>query len=317
MVPTAEGCAVGGRLLGNARKAVPEVMEERCERGPARSIGPGEEMDCPLCAGDRPTVCEEYEGFLIGRCRICGLVYVVNPVPPASVPELYDECYFGSLSKQAYGPEGAGNPYHRALWFINHQRMRAIASLTGGWGRGKRLLDVGCGPGFFISTARDFGWDPTGVEISSVAAGFGARSYGLEILQGDLLDLDLPSRSFDVITMWHLLEHLPEPMATLRLARQLLREGGWLVVEVPNLESLFFRLTARPYRGAAHPRFHRQSFSHRTLERALRCAGFGEILPFPSTYHRGSPSLENLARWMTKLVLHSLGRDSFLGFAAR
>lgn len=292
-------------------------MEEQCERSSAGSIGPGERMSCPLCAGDRPTVHEEYDGFLIGRCRICGLVYVVNPVVCTSVPQLYDECYFGTLSKEAYGPEGAGNPYHRALWFINHQRIRALSLLTGGSGRGRRLLDVGCGPGFFLSTAREFGWDPAGVEISSVAVEFGARSYGLEIHRGDLLDLGLPSRSFDVITMWHLLEHLPKPMATLRVARRLLREGGWLVVEVPNFQSLVSRLTARPYRGATHPRFHRQSFSHRTLERALRDAGFEEILPFPSTYHRGSPSPQNCARWVTKLVLHSLGRDSFLGFAAR
>lgn len=101
----------------------------------------------------------------------------------------------------------------------------------------------------------------------------GRSHFGLEIHHGVLEDVRLPEETFDVITMQHAIEHLPNPARTLRCAYRLLRPGGRLVVVTPNVNSLARRLFSRHWASWDPPR-HLFLFSNRTLRRALSEAGF-------------------------------------------
>lgn len=105
-----------------------------------------------------------------------------------------------------------------------------------------RLLDVGCKSGEFLKAARDSGWDVMGIELSAKASEIGQRAYDVEVVVGDFLRVTLAARSFDVVTMWHVLEHLWAPALALERAIDLLAPGGMLVIATPNPASIAARL---------------------------------------------------------------------------
>ena len=106
------------------------------------------------------------------------------------------------------------------------------------------ILDVGCGRGDLLAQFQARGWRARGTQVSRTAAE-AARLRGLDVVVGELPDLGLAPASFDAITLFHVLEHLPDPAAYLACARGLLAEGGLLVVEVPNFRTWGFALLGR------------------------------------------------------------------------
>lgn len=108
-----------------------------------------------------------------------------------------------------------------------------------------RLLDVGCADGPFVSSALKRGFDASGIDIMESAVEFGRTQKNLDLRCGDFTHSDLPTASFDVVTMWATLEHLAEPAPFLREAHRVVRPGGHLVVSVPNSAGLVQRLLGR------------------------------------------------------------------------
>ena len=113
-----------------------------------------------------------------------------------------------------------------------------------------RLLDVGCGLGLFVRHAVDQGWDAAGLETSEWAAREGAKRYGITIHHAELDDAPVEPSSFDVVHFNHVMEHVLDPVAEMQAARNLLRPGGVLVVEVP--QEIRYPLSDRVFR-ALHP----------------------------------------------------------------
>ena len=136
---------------------------------------------------------------------------------------------------------------------------------------GRALLDVGAYIGVFVEVARSAGWDACGVEPSSWAAQV-ARQQGITVIHGTQDAPELQDRSFDVITMWDVIEHVADPSAEMAKAFQLLHPGGWLVVHTMDIGSLTARLM-----GPRWPWFmdmHIHYFSQRTMRRMLQNNGF-------------------------------------------
>jgi 2-polyprenyl-3-methyl-5-hydroxy-6-metoxy-1,4-benzoquinol methylase len=141
------------------------------------------------------------------------------------------------------------------------------------------LLDIGCGDGTFLDVARTLGFRTQGTEISDVGAD-AARAKGHHVVTGQFVDLTFPPASFDLITMWHVLEHVPDPGHVLEKVHRLLRPNGLLIVAVPNEENFLFRHRLRPRtpNPLGEPiwggEIHLTHFQPATLRQAFRCHGF-------------------------------------------
>jgi len=152
---------------------------------------------------------------------------------------------------------------------------------------GARLLDVGCGGGDFLASARSVGWDVTGIEIDPVAAAI-AAAQGIPVIGKPLADAGLAAASFDAVTMNHVIEHLHDPRAALAEIHRILKPDGLLWLSTPNVDSPLRRQLGRIWRGFEAPR-HLVLFGMKALRKVIRDSGFTR-LSWPRTYP--------LTRWM-------------------
>jgi SAM-dependent methyltransferase len=139
------------------------------------------------------------------------------------------------------------------------------------------LLDVGCASGLFLDAARRYGdWDVEGLEPSASASEYARHELGLCVHVGGFGEVPLEPGSYDVVTMWDVLEHLHDPVRALGLVAQLLKPGGILVVRVPHVESWQARIFGRCWAGLDSPR-HLYAFPRRLLADMLQEAGLEPV----------------------------------------
>jgi 2-polyprenyl-3-methyl-5-hydroxy-6-metoxy-1,4-benzoquinol methylase len=162
-------------------------------------------------------------------CRACGLVW--SDPRPHDARQFYEADYRVEY-KGTYEPR----PKHiLRAGKVALSRLEKIKPLVE---RGrKRILDVGTGGGEFAFLLSTLGHDVRGVEPNRGYAEYSIREYGLAIDVGFVQDVALPAEAFDVITMWHALEHTESPSSVLDRLRRALRADGVLVIEVPNVEA--------------------------------------------------------------------------------
>ncbi|HUT35646.1 MAG TPA: class I SAM-dependent methyltransferase [Planctomycetota bacterium] len=219
---------------------------------------------CPLCGGTERRRLVTKRGCDVVRCRDCRLVYVWPPPSREEVEALYSAGDYHAVIDES----------ERRRYFA--RRLRQIEKFAP---RGGRILDVGCSKGYFLEAARANGWEAVGVELNRRAVE-DARARGLDVRHGDLCDLALDEESFDVVTLFDVLEHTAAPRALLAACRAVLRLGGLLVVTTPDIGGLVPRVTYGLFActlGAwEHPTppGHLVQFSRRTLRRALGAEGF-------------------------------------------
>lgn len=214
-------------------------------------------MGCVICRSDTSTLLHRVRNIDIKRCDHCG--FIAADVVPGSVDfdDLYTERY----------PPSAFLPQRPRKMRKAHEELRVAERLTAG----RRLLDVGCSYGFFPDAARRRGWAATGVEVSASAAAFARTHYGLHVIDGTLEQAKLATGAYDVVSIRHVLEHVPDPLALLHEARRLLTPSGVLIVTVPNIDSLAYRLVGRDW-WWIDPPTHLWYFSPRTLAALLALA---------------------------------------------
>ena len=202
------------------------------------------------------------EVFAVERCPTCG---VAQTVPRATEEELghyYPSRYYPTVVLDA-------SQYERSIGRFQKDKVAFFRRYrTGG-----KLLDIGCGAGYFLRECSASGFDAEGIEFSREAASFGRSQWQLRITEGDLLSAQLADGSFDVITMWQVFEHLPNASAALDRVYALLRPGGLLVVAVPNIGSWQARLFRGRWYHLDVPR-HQYHFEPRTLRALLAKRGF-------------------------------------------
>lgn len=255
-----------------------------------------ETVDCILCGEsetrlaftgkDRLAVTADV--FSIVRCQRCGLLYL-NPRPTREEMGRY---YPYSQYKDEFTPAIEDEPsvVTRLNRLYHMERIcRAVERVK----REGQLLDVGCATGSFLERMRRRGnWRVYGAEVNEEAAGYARDRFGLEIFRGELGAAGYPERSFDIVTLWNVLEHLHSPLDTLAEVRRLLRDDGVLILTVPNVDSLDARIFGNCWIGLDPPR-HLYGFSARTVRQLLREAGLAttEIRFITGSYHSFTASL--------------------------
>lgn len=267
-------------------------------------------VPCEICGRSETKTLISIQGFDIGKCRHCGLVYVTNPIDESQLTKLYTEEYYLELEGAEYSPGSANLNLRRLFWF-NRQRLNSIEGIK----KPGRLLDVGCGPGFFLASAQKRGWEVAGLDISTKAEAFARRRFGLDIAVCQPEQAEFPRESFDLITMWHVLEHMPHPLVTLRKAYELLKPDGLLLVQVPNVNSLPARMKRARFSEFSGPKFHRYYFSLTSLTELLRVAGFRNLSRLDCRY-REAYDFKSGIKKMIKAPFFALNLDSFLAIVA-
>src|SRR4051812_29254896 len=182
------------------------------------------EVRCWACGG--PTGPALYlEPLPFSECFDCGLAF--RPTVE-SVREIYQDPsrYEAERAEQQIGEQFDERRRDARV------RLRYVERWAGN-GRG-RLFDVGAAGGAFLAEARELGWAVAGVEPMPGAAEHARDDLGIDVTTGVAEDLDLPAGSLDAVTMWHVLEHIPDPLGLIERLQRWMRPGALLAIEVPN-----------------------------------------------------------------------------------
>ncbi len=222
--------------------------------------------ECPLCGSSNLRTAYRFDRFAVLKCRGCDGSWRSN---------MYS---LGDITAMYTGDEYSQNPYfsYNAEEFKAAARGRfanyvgalsAIASKV----KVGRLLDVGCGSGAFLNVAQQRGWDVTGIELSPELSQVSRRAVKAEVINAAFESVALPEESYDVVTMWDIIEHVLDPVFCLRKVERLLKPGGMALFCTPDEDSLLARAGLFLYRMsgggvsypalALHPTYHTYFFS--------------------------------------------------------
>lgn len=277
---------------------------------------------CVVCGQSESALIFKESGIDIRRCRGCGHVYSSYEAPADYA------AYFGkdiALEDHFW-------------WREAHERMYAAFGRRFLVGKGGRLLDVGCGLGYFVKFASgEPGWEVYGSEISVPAAQFARKNLGLKnIFSGRAAEAGFKENFFDIITLWDVLEHISDPHPLLKYLSGLLKNDGILFIHTPNVSIQLFKARLKKFlkgeRPGAHyleAKDHLNDYSSKSLSAILRMNGFKDVkflhLP-PIQSVAGSKSIFlkvikntwfNLARFIGLITGNKINIDNLFAVAKK
>lgn len=278
------------------------------------------------------------------RCGRCRLVWLDPRPERKDLPKLYGDGYYTHSPPPEVGPREAGilrrivrratrlevpvaaggdraePPRVERLLANGLRKLSAVRDVAYGsvmWLHGSipgRLLDVGCGDGSFLALMRGLGWEVEGVEPDPIAARVAALHHGLRVTRATIEEASSALEVFDVVTMSHVIEHVPDPVEALRACGRLLKRDGRVVVVTPNTRSMGRFWFRRQWNGWEVPR-HLFVFSPRSLRACAERAGLEvhELRTTARTVFRMLPSM----RAHTRLLGRSASGSHAVGTSAR
>ncbi len=229
------------------------------------------EVSCPLCGANNYRLIfaapadpvEKLGYFPVARCRECDFVFT-NPQPDEKdLKELYSTEYYGE-EHQRFWPV-----IEKAITSFRERRIREIERFK----KRGRVLDIGCGRGRMLSMLREKGWETYGTELSEESARYALEKLGVKVFTGDFLSSNFPADFFDCVTLWHVLEHLSDPLKNLIEIRRVLKEDGFLLVAVPDFGGAQSAFSGKHWFHLDVPR-HYSHFTVKTLTTFLDKSGF-------------------------------------------
>lgn len=247
---------------------------------------------CPLCKSEKASRIFEAAdrnqnlggSFILAKCGDCGL-YRIDPLPDLETLSMhYPAGYYPA------------DPDIVLKDPLNRRWQEGKVALVGKYiSEPGKLLDVGTGTRGLLTFFREAGWQVWGTEFSEEAADFVRKSWGLDIKVGDIDELGFENETFDVVTFWHVLEHLRNPVAAVAESFRILKKGGILVLALPNISSMQARIFGANWYHLDLPR-HLYHFSPATARKLVEGSGF-RILEID---HRSEE--HNWAGWQFSLM---------------
>lgn len=223
---------------------------------------------CPTCGDDRVEpflkAPDRYHGRLklyqLVRCAACDLVWLQDPPPPYEMWQHYGPDYDRSVAAAGADP--------------NRWRERRETLLK--YKSGGDLLDLGCSTGGFLESIKGPGWRLYGIEMSEDVAARAKARTGAEVFVGDILDAPYAAESFDVVTCFHVFEHLYHPREVLEKVSMWLKPGGIFYAFVPNIDSAGARIFKSYWYALELPR-HLYHFSRASFRNLANAVGLSEL----------------------------------------
>jgi 2-polyprenyl-3-methyl-5-hydroxy-6-metoxy-1,4-benzoquinol methylase len=232
-----------------------------------------EYVNCLLCADNNTQLLVRKNTFNVVRCHRCSLVYV-NPRPAQhELAALYNALSDGPSQAISIGQRDPGHELYKTKKF-----QRAIALIKHHKRDVDKVFDLGCATGVFLDMVAQQGWTPYGSDVNRHLVEQNQSRYGEQIKLQKGTRIDFPERYFDVVTLFDSIEHLPDPVATLREVSRVVRPDGLVVISTPNVEGLLprwtYQLFGKTLGAWEHPTppGHVYQFSEKTLNMTLKQA---------------------------------------------
>lgn len=263
-----------------------------------------EYVNCNLCGADDTVLVYQGHDRLLGiageftlvRCRRCGLIYL-NPRPtPEEIGAFYPPQYDPFLPAIEDEPSWFRQLDRRFRQFRQCREVMRYARQPG------KMVDVGCATGSFLDGMRRRGWQVLGIELTSWAADYARQRLGLDVITGTLESAKLSASSFDLVTMWDVLEHVYDPRQTLREIQRILKPGGWFVFSIPDVDCIEAHWFGPYWVGWDIPR-HLHLFPQLVIRRMLSESGlqFRERRHFTGRY---GALVYSLQFWLSAVVVN-------------
>jgi dolichol-phosphate mannosyltransferase len=233
------------RLLGNASAMLP--------------------FSCSVCGSPEIRYYCKKRGYQLFQCKDCDLVFVF-PMP-SDLESIYGEEYFHNVDqKDSHGYTDYDKDKEPMRGAFEWALAKVEAKTTG-----RKVFDIGAATGYFLDVARDRSWNTQGSEISAYGAKEAAER-GHNMILGDITTMtNLPK--VDVVTMWDVIEHVPDPRALAKAANQMLHKGGLLVINTPDVGSVWARMLKGKWQLLVPPE-HVHYYARRNMNMLLGQTGF-------------------------------------------
>lgn len=226
----------------------------------------GTSQVCPLCGSGNLRTTYRFQRFAVLKCRGCDGSWRSNMYSTSDITAMYTGDQYSQNPYFSYNVEEFKEDA-QARYFNYLVALSAIASNV----NGRKLLDVGCGSGAFLNVAQQRGWDVSGIELSPELSAVSRRAVKGEVINAAFESVALPEESYDVVTMWDIIEHVLDPVFCLKKVERLLKPGGMALFCTPDEDSLLARAGLALYRisggavsypaMALHPTYHTYFFS--------------------------------------------------------
>ncbi len=263
-----------------------------------------EHVKCNQCGADDTRLKMTVDGYSIVECKKCFLMYVNPRLAQSELEKVYSEEYY---QPKAENPKFFAN-YAADRKVRTEEFERKLEDVTEYLGpkRGK-LLDIGCAMGFFLDAARKSNFDCEGVEISAFSSDYARKELGLKVFTGTLEQAQFPSESFDVVTSWDCVEHVPDPTAFLHEVKRILKKDGMGVIETMNMDGLGAIIYKENFKSVV-PEAHIYYFTVSSFLRLLNKVGFQTIhIDFPYFKSRWY-TVEDVQKQCEDLIAYKQGQ---------
>lgn len=264
-------------------------------------------MKCNLCQSSEIDKYVVFEDYRLMKCSSCGLLFTDQAF--IQVKDMYSKDYFDGVHGNFFADckKGYESRIEKSQKLQNFQRV--LQKIKEVKPQGK-FMDIGCATGVFLDMAQKEGYSVVGVDVSAFACQYASENFGIKTLQGKLEDLHIEDKSFDIITMWDVVEHVPDPHTFLREVHRILKDDGIIFVLTINDSSLMGWMAEAIYLGSfktipiftrmIHPIHHNFHFKEKHLLRYLDMNGFSlawkEKSEMPAETIEGGTLVKNAAR---------------------
>lgn len=238
---------------------------------------------CPNCSGRKfKSIFHDGEHGIV-KCSHCGLKFANPRATSNEVVDLYGGAYMANLES-----------VRPLLVKICEKRLTFVERYK----NSGKMLDVGCGNGYFLRAAERNGWEVFGTEVSSYSIEYCKKKFGIQIQHGEIFDTKYAENYFDVITLWHTFEHVKDPITYLQEFNSILKPDGLIFILVPNEKFILNYLKGWNWIGKSEILEHLFFFSVDTLDSMLVNAGFKAI-------YRSLGTIESIRNCLRQKVINT------------